>query len=174
MGFGKDGRGVIIRENVTITLGALGATTGILSTGGSRVSDNLQEDFRLLKSELLISKQDQTTDEGSLFLYLVNGELTLAEAETPIESIAGPLDRNDRINQEQAERYIKPIGQLMASTDITTSGGPAFMPPIEVKPRWTFSNPEGWDWMIYNASAAPLTAGTVVKIHVVHYGVWVT
>jgi len=172
MGFGKDGKGAIIRENVTITVGNLAALTGILSTAGGRVSDSLGDDFRILKTEFLVSKIDQTSDEGTLFLYLVDGELTLAECEEAIE-LGGPIDRNDRLSQERAERYVKPVAMLVGSSDITTGGGPVVEQVYSMNPKWTFSNPEGWDWMAYNAGAI-LTAGTIIRIFATHYGVWVT
>lgn len=170
MGFGKDHKGVIIRENVLITVGGLAGQTGILSTGGSRLSDNLGNNFRILKTELMISKIDQTSDEGTLFLYMVNGELSLAECEETIQN-GGPVDRNDSDQRERSERFVKPVGMLNCSTDITNAGT-VFTPVIEFNPKWTFSNPEGWDWMIFNQGAA-LTAGTLVRFFATHYGVWV-
>ncbi len=173
MGFGKDGKGAIIRERVLFTVGALGASTGILSTGGSRVSDSLGDDFRVLKSEIVWSKQDQTSDQSTLVLYMVDGELSLVECEECIEN-GGPLDRNDRDQQERAERWVKPVGMLLGSTDITSTNGPVIQRPVEIKPGWTFSNSEAWDWMVYNNSATALTTGTVIVMLVTHYGVWVT
>ncbi len=84
MGFGKDGKGAIIREDVTITVGALTAKTGILQTAGG-IHDNMQEDFRVLKT--LINGQEFGVTSGEAFsdLYMSNGELTLAEIEEAIE-----------------------------------------------------------------------------------------
>lgn len=172
MGFGKNGRGAIIRENVLITVGSLAANTGILANGGSRISDNLQEDFRILKTEIVLSKINQTTDEASLSLWMVDGELSLAEASAAIQN-GGPLDRNDRDQQERAERWVKPVCILLASTDITAGAGTAYQVPIVIKPGWTFSDPEAWDWMIFNQGEASAGA-TLVRMLVTHYGVWVT
>lgn len=172
MGFGKNGRGAILRENVLITVGGLAANTGILANGGSRISDNLQDDFRILKTEIALSKVDQTSDEASLYLYMVDGELTLAEAAASIQN-GGPLDRNDNDQRERAERWVKPICSLQASSDITTAGGPLYQLPIVVKPGWTFSNPEAWDWMVFNQGATS-SGAALVRMFVTHYGVWVT
>ncbi len=172
MGFGKDGKGAIIRENIVITVGALALNTGILANGGSRISDNLGDDFRVLRTELMISKVDQTSDEGTLFLYMVDGELTLAECEAAIE-LGGPTDRNDNDGNERANRWVKNVCVIVGSTDITATAGQVIVDPVVIKPGWTFSNPEAWDWMVFNAGAA-LTAGTVLKILATHYGVWVT
>ncbi len=171
MGFGKDHKGVIIRERPVITLGALGAATGILSTGGTRLSDSLGNNFRILKTTVMVSKIDQTSDEGSLLLYMVDGELSLTEIEQSIEN-SGPVDRNDADQRERSERWVTPVAMLNASTDITVAGGPAYSLPIEFSPRWTFSNPEAWDWFVYNAGAA-MTTGTIITLLVTHYGVWV-
>ncbi len=174
MGFGKDGKGVIIRESVTITLGALGAGSIILSTAGNRISGNLGEDFRIIKTEYVLASANRTSDEGTVHIGIANGELTAAEVGEAI-SPGGPTDRNDRLNQERAERAVWLLGTLGPSTDISTGGGsPGFVLPYEKTLRWTFSNPEAWDWFALNVGPAALTAGTIVDIRAKHFGVWVT
>ncbi len=164
MGFGKGGTGAIIREDSTVALGTLANKTGILVG-----SITLGEDFRMLKSIITANVDGITQADGPLELYLVNGELTLAECEEAIE-LSGPTDRNDRVATEQAERFVRFVGVFK----YTDSAGVFATLVEEIKPRWTFSNPEGWDWMLYNSSAGNLTTGSSVFLKATHYGVWVT
>ncbi len=171
IGFGKSGTGAIIREFATAALGAL-AGDDLKEVVSSVVID---EDFRILKSELAAGINGLTAGEGeNLLLYMVNGELSETEMEECIEAV-GPTDRNDRLAQERAERWVKLIGVLdSGAADIAgqfrnTMGGPI----LEVKPRWTFSNPEGWGYAVYNGGLI-LTTGSNVEIIGTHYGVWVT
>ncbi len=172
MGFGKGGTGVIIREDSTVTLGTLAGKTGILIS-----SAQIEEDFRMLKSIIAAHIDGLTAGDGPLSLYQVNGELFLAECEEAIE-MDGPVDRNDRLNTERAERYVKLVGWFVpdgqGTSAILVGPGGSVGAPAEVKPRWTFSNPEAWDYMIYNESAGNLTTGASVFLKATHYGVWVT
>ncbi len=163
MGFGKGGTGAIIREDSTVALATLAAKTGILLG-----SITLGEDFRMLKSIITANVDGITAGDGPLELYLVNGALTLAQCEEAIES-NGPTDRNDPAHEE-AERFVRFVG-VMKYTD---AQGVFATLVEEIKPRWTFSNPEGWDWMLYNASAGNLNTGSSVFLKATHYGVWVT
>ncbi len=164
MGFGKGGTGAIIREDASVALATLAAKTGILVG-----SITLGEDFRMLKSIISGNVDGMTQGDGPLELYLVNGALTLAQCEEAIEN-NGPTDRNDPVATERAERFVRFVGQFVQRD----SSGVFAQLVEEIKPRWTFSNPEGWNWMLYNASAGNLTTGSSVFLKVTHYGVWVT
>ncbi len=171
MGFGKDGKGVMIREDTTHTLGTLAAATGILVTNGGMI-DALQEDFRILKTEGSSAIQGLTAGEGGLSLYMINGELSLAEAEAAIE-LNGPQDRNDRVSQEFAGRWVRFVGVYVP----TGNGAQASLHgtgSMDFKPRWTFSDPEAWNWMVYSNNAGPITTGAIVRQKLTHFGVWVT
>ncbi len=170
MGFGKDGKGVIVRETISTGLGTLAQNAGLLMG-----AITMAEDFRILKSEIMGGIVDLPTTEPEMMgLYLVNGELTLAEAEAAIE-LDGPTNRNDRAAQELAERFVRPVGMFnrgaaaVGAHLVGENGGPV----ATIKPRWTFPNPEGWDWMVYNFGAAPTTGGQF-NARITHYGVWVT
>ncbi len=170
IGFGKDGKGAIIREDITITLGALAGKTGILTTNGG-LQNGLQEDFRILKTELHGNEIGITALDEPVELYMLNGELTLAEAEAAIE-IDGPQDRNDRVSMELAERWVRYIGKFPDVTGLASAR--EFVPVGKLTARWTFSDPEGWNYMAYNNSGANRTTGAVISLKATHYGVWVT
>ncbi len=172
MGFGKQGTGVMIRENNEIALGTLASNTGILMPAIA-----ITEDFRILKSEIFAWVDKLTAnDADGLFLGIADAEMSLAEVEQAFE-LNGPLDRNDRLAQEQATRPVWILSR--AETDAASlnaafhgdNGGPM----ITWKKRWTFSSPEGWNFFAYNDSADAIgTTGAIVKVIATHYGVWVT
>ncbi len=173
MGFGKQGTGAILREDLTITLGALAGKTGIFVTGGG-LQGTLGEDFRIMKTEIHGVSVGIEAQDDIVELYLLNGELSLAEAEACIES-NGPTDRNDRVNTELAERWVRYVGHF---ADKSGAAGNRVLEgegrPVVIKPGWTFSDPEGWEWMAYNAGGANMTTGGVLSLKATHYGVWVT
>ncbi len=173
MGFGKDGKGVIIREAPTVALATLAADTALVM--GKNVT--LAEDFRMLKSKIRGTLKGVTTGEleAGLMLGIANGQLTAAQIKASLEA-NGPNDRSDRASIELAERYVQLIGEFRGVNNndseiglMGDEGGPV----VVIKPRWTFSDPESWQFFIWNNGAAPTTGASVV-LQVVHYGVWVT
>ncbi len=171
MGFGKDNKGVIIRETDSLALTTIGALTAKIFSGLVPT-----EDFRDMKVEVCAHVDGLTSGEGSgLLLGIANGELSATEIGECINA-DGPLDRNDRATQERAERFCK----IFAAVG-TEGVGPArrFLGRngntlLEVKPNWTFSNPEGWSWFIFNNDPSALTTGSTVSLQATHYGVWLT
>ncbi len=174
MGFGKDKKGVIVRESNSQALGALAANAAIFVSGPVLV-----EDFRMLKSEISSHVDSLTAGQGGgLRLYLVQAGLTLAQAETAIET-TGPLTRGDRTDEEVAERFVKIIGQTpmpqdAANTEAEFRDSHSDGMLIVAKPRWTFPNiptESSWNYMVFNAGKL-LTTGSTVRMKATHYGVW--
>ncbi len=166
MGFGKDGKGVMIKERVTITLGTLGA--GLALSGGAFV---LQDDFRIIKTEYLAVLTGGTAGDGPYLLVLTDAELQ--DVEISQAALAGPSDRNDNVENERTNRPVFNMGYF---NGIATSGqvGQSDGRLTEKTIRWTFSDPEGWEWAIVNLNTGALTTGAFVSIFAKHYGVWVT
>ncbi len=163
--------GVIIRENQAIGLATLGNETAIKLPTLVLQSSN----FRMLKAELQVFITNLTATEGfGLLLGLANNELSVAEIKECL-IVDGPLDRNDRVAKERAERYVKIISQLdLGQAD--TGGvfrGEYGEPMLIVKPRWTFIAPEGWCWFVYNNTQSVLTTGATVKLQAQVFGLWV-
>ncbi len=134
----------------------------------------MQDDFRLIKMEYTFWVDGATfvVADGPLSLWIANGELNLGEIEESIE-VQGPVDRNDRLNMERAERYVTQLGVLPF---VEASSGVRPLFPMdgsvaEKTIRWTFSNPEGWVFCVYNEGTG-LTTGGVVHMRAKHYGVW--
>lgn len=172
MGFGKQGTGEILHERATLTIGGLAAAAAIKSTAG--LLDNLLDDFRIIKTEYLISQVGNWGAVGDeIYFGICNGELTVAEIAANIVS-NGPQNRNDRGRQESSMRAVWVLGQLKGSSttiveDVLDGG------KVQEKTlRWTFSNPEGWSWFAFNPLTGALTTGAVFSITAKHFGVWVS
>ncbi len=176
MGFGKDGKGAILRENTTVALSTLSGNTALKVDGADLA---ITEDFRLMKSEIFGNITGLTAGEGEgILLGLASDELTVAEIAAAINA-AGPLDRNDRASMEAAERpvwligaYSPAIGSPASPTEghfVSDNGGAR----IVHKMPWTFSNPEGWVFFVMNTGSS-LQTGASVRIVATHFGVWVT
>ncbi len=171
MGFGKDGKGVILRQSLTATIGTLAAATGLII--GTALA--IDTDFRMLKAEILATITGVTAGElNALALYLVDGDFTLAEFEASLES-NGPVGPNDSVNAALAERWTKFCGAVVHS-DVSTaliftdrdSGGSL----LKIMPRWTFQRVKSWNWILYNAGEAP-TTGATMRLKAKCFGVWV-
>ncbi len=177
MGFGKDGKGAIVKEQVTITLAGLAGQDFVAATSGVV----LDMDFRILKSEITAVITNITSLEGiGLILYMFEGSLSAAEAEINIEQ-NGPLRLGLQAEEEIASRWVRRVAIAGAPTVNETerlmlneNGGGL----LKLTPRWTFRRGRtgadgGWNWGVYN-DGVTLTTGAVVRLLCTHYGVWVT
>ncbi len=170
MGFGKDGKGIIIKESKVQALGALAAGSGVLID--TKLA--LLERFRMLRTELYASVTTLTTGEGTgLLIGLADGDLTLAEIEVAIE-LEGPLGPNDIVSANAAERPVWWMGAVDRETGTEAlfendEGGHMMV----LKPRWTFARTKSWQFFVYNIGKV-LTTGAFVNIRVKSFGVWVT
>ncbi len=173
MGFGKDGKGVIIMQDLEQALLTLANNTGIIIA----TAPAILERFRMLKSVLFCVLNNIAAGEGGgLQLYLADGDLTLAEIEENIE-LNGPLGPNDTVNEAIAMRAVYKVAAMVGDISISEEGAHLLNetggPIISVKPRWTFARTKAWNWVLYNDGPA-LTTGTTVKINAKNFGVWVT
>lgn len=166
MGFGKDGKGVIIHEDVTIALLTL-AGGAVLSAGNVA----LQDDFRIIKSEYFARLDGFTVAEGPLLLVLADAELQ--DIEIAQACLAQPSDRNDNVENERSHRPVFNCGYFSGNA-ATGQVGQSDGRLAEKTIRWTFSDTEGWEWAILNLGSGALSTGAVVAVYAKHYGVWVT
>lgn len=167
-GFGKDSKGQILYQDIEVAVGAVSQST-------SKLLDNydLTEDFRLLKTEIMMMKWSAlTAGEGEFAtIFLYDGELTEAELTDCIT--ADPTDRNDNAKLEQSHRFNKPIGSMTNHpNDNTRAVLEGYHPGLSIEPRWTFSAPEGWSIGLYTQVA--ITTGSTFRALLKHFGVWVT
>lgn len=165
--------GQIIREETTIALAALASKTA-LPFGD--LNNAMVEDFRILKSEVVAFIDGLTANEADdIYLGIANGELTAAEIAEAIV-MDGPLNRNDRLLTERSMRFVKIFASLELKNPATDVKG-AFVDRsnsamMVIKPRWTFANPDAWNWFIFNNGTA-LTTGSSVRLIASSYGLWV-
>ncbi len=113
MGFGKDGKGVIIYEDLQITVGNLASQAAVAAAGGI----TLGEDFRMLKSEIHILMGDPGWGAigDTVIIGIADGELSVGEIAQAINA-NGPTDRNDNLLTEQANRPVWPIVTLVGDS----------------------------------------------------------
>ncbi len=166
MGFGKDGKGAILRENFSITVADLADQAVIKAS--SQIS--LDEDFRLIKVEYLVSYEGHTSTDLPIYVGVADNALSVTEIAECLNT-QGPVDRNDFAASETAMRPCWSFLQLDANAagDLPDSGA-----SDERVFRWTFSNPEGWVWYAHNRAGVQLQTGTVIRGHAKYFGVWVT
>lgn len=167
MGFGKDGKGVIIYEGQSQALTTLAA--GSVIKIGTPLA--ITEDFRMIKSEILATLEGLTANEGPFDFGLADNELSTAEIQATLDT-DGPLDSNDYAAKETAERPVFLIGRFAGessnNTNLDKNTG-----KINHVTRWTFKNDDGWCFWIRNAGPAALTTGATVRLLAKHFGVWV-
>ncbi len=173
MGFGKDGKGQIIQQQLSIAL--LGLAGGNVVSGTPLV---MTQDFRVLKTEVYASIEGLTAGEGAaLLLGIARGSLTDNEIEEGL-SAAGPVGPNDTPANERSGRPVWIMGasdirgqQAGNATKVQFSGEHGLQ--LVAKPRWTFMRPDGWRYWVFNYDNSALTTGATVRMHVKSYGVWV-
>ncbi len=171
MGFGKDNKGVIMREQASIAIGTLAANTALKVDSGAI---GITEDFRMLKSEICAHLDGITATEGEGLMFgICNGELSVSQIAQCLTT-DGPKDPSARTEQETAERFVKILSMIDNDNDgqnvifRNENGGPI----ITAKPRWTFSNQTGWDFFVYNDGGSAFTTGATLRLLMTHYGVW--
>ncbi len=174
MGFGKDGKGQILRETVILTAGALGTQDVVKGTSGVVLQTT---PFRILKTEYFFTQQGAFAGEGDeIILGIANGALTTVQIAACIVS-DGPDDINDP-DSEEAMRAVWLVGPQLKETQFAADTYSEPMPnngmPMSFSLRWTFAPTEGWDWFLFNPLGGALTAGAIFQVTAKHFGVWVT
>ncbi len=139
--------------------------------------ENLLEDFRILKSEIVSDIRGASTqaDITGILFGICNGNLTAVEIAEAL--VANPDNPNERIPIERTMRMVRVIGAVdprgpdaNTSALITRNGSPV----MEFNTRWTFHNPEGWNFFLFNNTGNTMTTGALHNLWATHYGVWVT
>lgn len=167
---GKDGKLAIIKEQTTMTLGALTTLDTAVAAGPV-----LTQGYRIIKTRWSATGVALTSNEGmGIQLGIANKDLTAQQIEASLET-NGPLFRADRDREETAERYTMLLGSsiatLVSGTEIVIVG-PNGGAPTETILRWSFPlGAAGWNWFVYNLGGT-LTTGASLHILATHYGVW--
>ncbi len=168
MGFGKDGKGAIVRESDVIALATLANATAIKQSNPLVITD----DLRIMKSEYTVGFTGHTAGESPIDLYLVNNDLSVGDIAAAIIA-QGPLNKSDRDRAEAAERSVKLVGTLQQQAVGHALGPQNQHGLLTVIHPWTYTKGVGWALVAHNKSGGTLTTGTVVRFSATHYGVWV-
>lgn len=172
VGFGKDGRGVIITNLDSTTHGAMAANTVNL-VGTPLV---LTEDFRMLRLEVFAGQSSVTAGQGLNQIFgIADGNLSQSVIENAIEvgTPTGP-EAGQMGNAEVGLRPVYLLGGCEVRADQTSTvfrGDDGGLRMIWKK-RWTFSRPTAWQFFVYNNGAA-MTTGAITKFVMKAFGVWV-
>ncbi len=171
MGFGKDGRGAIIYDQVS---GAgIGALAGNDSVDlGGQYDGALIEDFRIIKLDYfmgLAPSQATIIVNGPIVIGIASGNLTAAGIEQALEAF--PLD-SASINNELTMRPVWLLETFMMP-DADSADNATLWRKGSVTLRWTFQNPHGWRWFAYNYSASATATGATMSIEAKIFGLWI-
>jgi len=170
LGFGKDGKGVIITDSDDITALTLGGNAVLKQDNPLVFADR----FRLIKMELRVMAKGFLADDGPLLFGLASNDLSVTDIAQAI-SANGPLARADRDLDERATRPVWTLGYFEILSDKQTklvgcSPQPGY---VEKAIRWTFGvDPRGYVFWIQNRSGSTLQTGGKITIESKIFGVW--
>ncbi len=171
LGFGKDGKGVIITDSDLITLSTLTTNTVLKQTAPLQFTDR----FRLIKLEAMATAVGATAGEGPILIGIASNSLTAAEIASAI-SANGPLSKQAGAEHNNAEFPVWTLGLFrnLAGTLQLVEGTGMEPGRMEKTIRWTFgvdSSP-GYTWWAQNRSGSNMTTGMVITIESKMFGVW--
>ncbi len=169
MGFGKDKKGVIFRQQDLVSLGTLATLTVKKQANPPSMTDS----FRMIKSEGRGSLEFavQVEGDGPLELYLASDDLTEAEIATALGDSSGfPLSRGDIGGSDVAMRPIFYLGQVPFEAG---DGGKSIAIEWSKTVRWTFDDSAGFTLALLNRGSGALTTGGFFRFQHTAFGVWV-
>ncbi len=171
LGFGKDGKGVIITDSDVITLATLANNTVLKQAAPLAFTDR----FRLIKATAIVTLKGITVGEGPILFGLASNSLSVAEIASAI-SANGPLSKQAGSEQNNAEFPVWTLGSfpsLIAGVEYlrATEKQPGY---LEKTVRWTFGvdTDPGYTWWAQNRSGGSLQTGGVITIESKMFGVW--
>jgi len=165
LGFGKDGQGQILHDQIVLALGALAA--GDVISAITKIDGSRSNGFRILKSEVMISFKAMTTTEGPITVgFALNNNA--AEIEEALE--ADPQGPADVPGAEQTTRPVWPLGVIQSPGDVAGVLNQGM--PIPKNLRWSFSEAQALSVYAHNNDSSALTTGTEVRFSMKHFGVW--
>ncbi len=158
-GFGKDGKGYIMRDNFEQAPGTLTAGDVISVAHGA-----LERKFRILKTEGWVSWNPGAVGD-TILVGIADANLTSAEIEEALEAL--PVDQFDVPGIEHIMRPVFPLAML-GSGSIGFHDGVAI---LNTK-GWTYDL-EGWTFFVRNMDGATALTASELYWSLTHYGMWV-
>ena len=170
LGFGKDGKGAILRESQTVDTTTLAANTVVKFSSQLALTDH----FRIIKTEYFIIMRIGSGSPGEhAMVGLADNELSVAEIAETLE-VDGPVHSADNL---KAERAMRPVWLFEGFVHTSANEGTHLMSnrgaPSEKVLRWTFAEDHGWTWFVWNPLGSAYADGPTYTVIAKHYGVWV-
>ncbi len=152
-------------DNLNITTNALAALTGVL--GPSRIDASREQGFKSLLQSGILQFHTSDGSGGPIAVYLIQPDLTLAEAEEAIEN--DPQNQQDVPAIEHAQRMLWLLGFVQRDS----SGGGSEWVRFSTSHKITVIEGQLLNFLAYNTSNGVATdAGNFVSIYCQHLGVW--
>ncbi len=169
MGFGKDKKGVIFRQENVISLGTLAGSSAVKQTAPPAMTDS----FRLIKTEgqATLEGGTQVTGDGPIVIGIASDDLSTGEIEEAIGVAPGiPLSRGDVVGSDRAMRPVWLLGTIPFTDG---NGGKEIKISWSKTIRWTFSDETAFTLFAFNLGSGALTTGGLVRFLHTAFGVWV-
>ncbi len=149
-----------VHMNTTVSVGALAAADVVESS----ITAQSTNAYRLISVDFSYGLSDlgATSDDGQVF-GLSHSDYTAAEIEECLES-QGAIDIGSKIEQEQANRLVRQIGQMVGAPG--TGAGLNFNDgmPVKTKLNWYMGIGDQLALWIRNTSGTVYTTGATIDI----------
>ncbi len=151
-----------VRINSSLSIGALASADLISGNVTNNTSDKLR--FISLIAAFGIGDHAALADDGYAF-GVAHSDYTPAEIEECLES-GGSMKIGDKIEAEKANRLVREIGMINASSGGTVSGGLEYNDgkPVKVKLNWLMGSGEALQLWVRNNSGTIYTTGSTLQI----------
>ncbi len=172
MGFGKDGKGAILYDRV-VSGGITALTNQDLVALNGSYSGALLEDFRIIRMDYWMAirgAQAIVLFDGPAWVGIADSRYTAAEIEECLESLV--INRGNT-EEEEAMRAVWPLEMIMIP-DPDTGDTSGLVRKGSKNINWTFTNPNGWKYWVYNASGVNFITGSTLELQAKIFGVWVS
>ncbi len=169
MGFGKDKKGVIFRQEDLISLGTLVSETAVKQSMPPAMTDS----FRMIKSEGTANLEfaAQVEGDGPIELLLASDDLSVAEiTEVVGKSDGQPLSRDDI---DGGQVTLRPVWSLGLIPFVPQSLGLSITMSWSKTIRWTFGDSAGFTLVARNVGSGVLTTGAFLRFRHTAFGLWV-
>lgn len=168
MGFGKDGKLSILYDFGAQMNSSSLAALDVLAAGG-RYHNLLIDDFRMIRINYNGYLEGGEAGD-SLVFGIASSDLSALEIEQCLEGAW--VEESNRISQEITERPVWILGKVNV---LASPGDTPFQGEFKAETiRWTFHQQSGWQWWVFNPSAASAigSSSTFVILSKI-FGVWV-
>ncbi len=151
-----------VRIQSSLSIGALASADLISGNVTNNTSDRLT--FVSLDASFGIGDHAAVADDGYAF-GLAHSDYSAAEIEECLES-GGAMAIGNKVERERANRLVREIGMINASSGGTVSGGLEYNEgkPVKVKLNWRMGAGEALQLWVRNNSGTIYTTGSTLQI----------